>query len=150
MVQQKIDLGTEDLIPMFGCDDLHPLFVSLESQKLFFRKWMSGKIKVWNNQGKCAPDVIEHREYPIDDAAPLIRQSAGPGASNARDVLAVPVANGYIKLADAETYAVVNSDFLRAGNHANRLAYSRDGTRITVGFNTLCIPGKPGPMLKLE
>ena len=52
--------------------------------------------------------MIEDREYPIDDA-PLIHQSAGPGASNARDVLAVLVANGYIKLVDAETYAVVNS-----------------------------------------
>ena len=62
---------------MFGGDDLHPLFVSLDSQKLFLRKW---KLKVWNIQGKCAPEVIEDREYPIDDAAPLIHQSAGPGA----------------------------------------------------------------------
>jgi hypothetical protein len=30
MVQQKIDLGTEDLIRMFRGDDLHPLFVSLD------------------------------------------------------------------------------------------------------------------------
>ena len=43
---------------------------------------------------------------------------------------------------DAETYAVVNSVFFRAGNHANRLACSRDGTRIAVGNNTLCIPWK--------
>ena len=65
---------------MFGGDDLHPLFVSLDSQKLFFRKWKSGTLKVWNIEGKCAPEVIEDREYPIDDAAPFNTQSTGPGA----------------------------------------------------------------------
>jgi hypothetical protein len=118
MVQQKIDLGTEELIRMFGGDDPHPLFVSLGSQKRFFRRWKFGTLKVWKIQGNCAPEVIANREYPIDDA--LIHESAGPGASEARDVLAVVVANGYIKLVDAETYAVVNSIFFRGGNHANR------------------------------
>jgi hypothetical protein len=119
MIQQKIDLRAEDLMRTFRGDDLHPLFVSLDSQKRYFRRGKSGMLKVSNIQGKCAPEVIEDRESPIDDA-PLIHQSAGLGASNARDVLTVLVANGYIKLVDAETYAVVNSVFFRAGNHANR------------------------------
>lgn len=68
MVQQKTDFGTEDLVPMFGSDDLHPLFVAPDSQKLFLRKWKFGKLKVWNIQGKCPPEVIEDRVYPIDDA----------------------------------------------------------------------------------
>ena len=107
MVQQKVDPGTEDLIRMFRGDDLHPLFASPDSQKRFIRRWKSGALKVWNIQGKCAPEVIE------------------VGSTRSTTLL-----------------------FFRARNHANRVACSRDGTRIAFGNNALCIPlcipGKPG------
>jgi len=107
----RIDLGAEDL---------WPLFISPDSQRLFARSWPHGTLKVCSLQAADVPEVIEDRDRAIRDAALL-------GANR----LAVLLEGGRVKFSDLTTYETVDSLEFEVG--ADRLACSSDGNRMAIG-----------------
>ena len=127
MAPLRIDLGHEPFTP---------LFISPDSQKLFARPWCGGTLKVFSLLTVAAPEVIEDPEHAIRDAAILVpQQSDGSRGDEAAQGLLVLLDGGRVKLVDLRTYKPVDVDLLNVGRGAQRLAASRDGTRMAVAYS---------------
>jgi len=75
------------------------------------------------------PDVIEDPAGPILDSA-LLARAGYPHQ------MVVLLRDGLVKLVDLASYKTVNADFLRGGEHAQRVACSADGNRIAIGYSS--------------
>jgi hypothetical protein len=129
----RIDLGVQDVVP---------LFISPNSQRLFARSWRRGTLKICHLQAAQVPEVIEDRQQQIRDVALLVRErSDEPEGGDAKQDVAVLLADGLIKLIDLTTCESVDADFLRVGKGADRLACSTDGKRMAIGYAGLTLPG---------
>jgi hypothetical protein len=126
----------EPLRIYLGDENLTPLFISPDSQRLFARPWIGRTLKVFSLLAAEPPEVIEDRDHQIEDAAIRARErSGGPEGGDGGQDLLVLLEGGLVKRVDLQTYETVDADFLRVGEHAQRLVCSSDGIRMAVGYH---------------